>query len=73
MRGFHFLTIMFSVVKYLAVLMCLVYVLLGAGLIWGSRDVFTVPSRYSLPMGSILIAYGLFRGYRIYLKYFVKS
>jgi len=64
---------MFSVIKYFAALMCLVYVLLGAGLIWGSREIFNVSSKYSMPMGSILIAYGILRGYRIYQKYFVKS
>ncbi len=53
--------------------MCLVYVLLGAGLIWGSQEVFHVTSAYSTPMGAILIVYGFFRGYRIYQKYFTKS
>ncbi len=62
-----------SISKYFAVLMCLVYVILGAGLIWGSRDVFNVPTKYSLPMGAILMGYGFFRGYRIYLKHFRDS
>jgi hypothetical protein len=53
--------------------MCVVYVLLGSAMIWGPMELFHAPSKYTLPMGSILIAYGLFRGYRIYLKYFVKS
>jgi hypothetical protein len=64
---------MFSVIKYFEVLMCVVYVLLGSAMIWGPMELFHAPSKYTLPMGSILIAYGLFRGYRIYLKYFVKS
>jgi hypothetical protein len=64
---------MVSMVKYFAALMCVVYLLLGAAMIWGSKEVFNVQSKYSLPMGSILIAYGLFRGYRVYQKYFVRS
>ncbi|HLZ16060.1 MAG TPA: hypothetical protein VKQ08_03435 [Cyclobacteriaceae bacterium] len=62
-----------SVIKYFAAFMCLAYVLLGAAMIWGSKEVFNVPNKYSLPMGSILMAYGVFRGYRIYQKYFAKS
>jgi hypothetical protein len=57
--------------KYFAALMCVLYVILGSVMIWGSPTVFS--SKYSLPMGSLLIAYGLFRGYRIYQKYFIKS
>jgi hypothetical protein len=64
---------MISVVKYFAALVCVVYMLLGAAMIWGSKEVFNVQSKYSLPMGSILIAYGFFRGYRVYQKYFVKQ
>lgn len=52
--------------------MCVVYVLLGAAMIWGPAELFHAPAKYTLPMGAILIAYGFFRGYRIYLKYFVK-
>jgi hypothetical protein len=64
---------MISVVKYFAALMCVVYLLLGAAMIWGPKEIFNVQSKYALPMGSILIVYGLFRGYRVYQKYFVKS
>jgi hypothetical protein len=53
--------------------MCVVYMLLGAALIWGPKEVFNLQSKYSTPVGSILIAYGLFRGYRVYQKYFIKS
>jgi hypothetical protein len=64
---------MISVVKYFAALMCVVYILLGVALIWGPEEVFPVHSKYAVPMGSILIAYGVFRGYRVYQKYFIKS
>jgi hypothetical protein len=64
---------MLSVVKYVAALMCVVYILFGAAIVWGSKEIFNIQSKYALPMGTILIAYGLFRGYRVYLKYFVKS
>ena len=64
---------MISVVKYFAALICVVYILLGVALIWGPEEVFPVHSKYAMPMGSILIVYGLFRGYRVYQKYFTKS
>jgi len=64
---------MLSVVKYFAALMCVVYLFLGMALIWGPEEIFNVHSKYALPMGSILIAYGFFRGYRVYQKYFTKS
>ncbi|MBS1920321.1 MAG: hypothetical protein JST17_08715 [Bacteroidetes bacterium] len=49
--------------------MCLIYILVGAGLIWGN-GMFEVTSVYSVPIGLTLIIYGLFRAYRIYQKYF---
>ncbi|MBS1559382.1 MAG: hypothetical protein JST69_11725 [Bacteroidetes bacterium] len=58
-----------SFVKYFAVFMCLIYILVGAGLIWGN-GMFEVTSVYSVPIGLTLIIYGLFRAYRIYQKYF---
>ncbi|MBS1490820.1 MAG: hypothetical protein JSS93_09855 [Bacteroidetes bacterium] len=58
-----------SFVKYFAVFMCLIYILVGAGLIWGN-GAFEVTSVYSVPIGLTLIIYGLFRAYRIYQKYF---
>jgi len=64
---------MLSVVKYFAALMCVVYILLGIALIWMPEEVFSVHSKYATPMGSILIAYGLFRGYMVYQKHFMKS
>ncbi|MBS1488573.1 MAG: hypothetical protein JST43_13395 [Bacteroidetes bacterium] len=58
-----------SITKYIAALICLVYILLGAGLVWG-KGAFSFSSNYSLAAGIILIAYGIFRLYRIYQKYF---
>ncbi len=59
------------VTKYFALFMSLIYVAFGAIIAWGSSSVFNkVPTKYSLPMGIILIAYGLFRGYRVYQKHF---
>ena len=64
---------MLPVVKYFAAVMCVVYILLGAALIWTPEEVFSLHSKYTTPMGAILIAYGLFRGYMVYQKHFMKS
>jgi len=61
-----------AVSKYFSALMSVIYVLVGAGLAWGT-GFFRVPSAYALPMGIFLILYGLFRGYRVYQKYFSRS
>ncbi|MBS1950966.1 MAG: hypothetical protein JST37_08185 [Bacteroidetes bacterium] len=58
-----------SSIKYFAVLMSLLYILIGAMLVWG-KEKLSISSTYSLPIGLTLIIYGLFRSYRIYQKYF---
>lgn len=56
--------------KYFEVFMCVIYATLGIAVLLMSQELFTIPAVYSIPLGSTLIAYGIFRGYRVYQKYF---
>jgi hypothetical protein len=49
--------------------MSLVYVLIGVAIMLKGAKLFNIPPSYALPLGSILIVYGLFRAYRIYQNY----
>ncbi|GHN01310.1 hypothetical protein WSM22_27990 [Cytophagales bacterium WSM2-2] len=62
-----------AVVKYFSLFMCVLYLLIGAAMITGSSLFNNVPRRYALVMGAIMIVYGLFRGYRVYSKYFTNQ
>jgi len=59
-----------SVIKYFALFMSLIYLMLGAVMIGGSPIFNGIPRKYTLIMGGAMIVYGLFRGYRVYQKYF---
>lgn len=50
--------------------MSLIYLMIGAVMLGGSPLFDNIPRKYTLIMGSIMIVYGLFRGYRVYQKYF---
>lgn len=56
--------------KYLGIVMALVYV--GAGialLIRSSGGNLPIPGHFTIPLGIILIAYGAFRGYNTFKRY----
>jgi hypothetical protein len=57
-------------IKYFAAMMALVYVAAGVVLLLQSNRLFNMPYHYSMTVGSMLIFYGTFRGYRVYRKYF---
>jgi hypothetical protein len=61
-----------AVVKYLGAIMALAYIGIGAMFIARSETVFHVPGEYAVPLGILLIAYGLFRGYKVYQRFFQK-
>lgn len=50
--------------------MSLIYVMIGSVMIGGSPLLNNIPRKYSLILGGAMIVYGLFRGYRVYQKYF---
>lgn len=58
------------IMKYLGLAMAVVYVVIGVAIVWRADEMFRLPSNYSLPLGCLLIIYGLFRGYGVYRKYF---
>jgi len=63
----------FSVVmKYMEMIMSIVYITIGVLIVWRSVELFHISNQYSLPLGSMLIAYGIFRTYRVYQKHFKK-
>ena len=59
-----------TVTKYFALFMSLMYLMLGAVMLSGSPFFSSIPRKYTLIMGGLMIVYGLFRGYRTYQKYF---
>lgn len=52
--------------KYFSILMAFIYVVLGVFLL--VQQTFTI--KYKVPLGIVLIVYGLFRTYTTYQKYF---
>jgi hypothetical protein len=56
--------------KYFGLLMSLIYIGTGVIILFRGKEVYNIPEMYSLPLGSLLIAYGLFRGYKVFGKYF---
>ena len=60
------------VMKYGGILMALTYVGVGIIMLLRSRELFNTSKPYIVPLGIALMAYGLYRGYRLYLKYFKK-
>ena len=51
--------------KYFSILMAFIYVVLGILLL--VQQTFTI--KYKIPLGIVLIVYGLFRTYSTYQKY----
>ncbi len=58
------------IMRYIEIGMAIVYIIVGALVIWRSAELFNISNQYALPLGSMLMVYGVFRVYRIYQKYF---
>jgi hypothetical protein len=58
------------VMKYLGLLMAFIYLTVGVTVMLGSRELLNMPEPYIVLLGLGLISYGVFRGYRLYVKYF---
>ena len=56
------------IIRYFQGIMALVYIILGIAILWKSDQIFHIPSSYSIPLGIILISYGILRGYRVYQR-----
>jgi hypothetical protein len=59
-----------AALKYLGISMAIIYVTTGVAVIVSSRNLSAIPKPYVVPLGMGLMAYGIFRGYRLYQKYF---
>ena len=59
-----------AVMKYIGIVLAILYVGMGLAVILRANEIFDISATYALPLGSILVVYGLFRGYRVYQKYF---
>lgn len=59
-----------AALKYFGISMSIIYVTTGVAVIVTSRDLSAIPKPYVVPLGIGLLAYGIFRGYRLYQKYF---
>ncbi len=55
-------------IKYFQGFMALVYIGLGIIIFWKSEELFHLPTSYSIALGTILIVYGVIRGYRTYQR-----
>jgi hypothetical protein len=60
-------------IKYMSILMVILYVALGLLVLAGGGSLINVPDHYVLPIGTALLGYGIFRSYRIYVLYFKNS
>jgi hypothetical protein len=56
--------------KLFGIIMVLVYVGFGIALLTNSSGITNVPRQYAIPLGSFLILYGCFRGFRLYQELF---
>jgi hypothetical protein len=66
----QYMTTFEVVMKYLGCLMAFIYVTAGVTLMLRSRELFSIPEPYILLLGLGLISYGVFRGHKLYVKYF---
>lgn len=60
------------VTKYFGVIMVLGYIAIGVTMVLPSSRVFNLPRMYAVPLGILMIAYGIFRGYKLYQRHFTK-
>lgn len=59
-----------TAMKLLGITMAVVYVALGVAVAWRADKLLDLSPSYTLLLGTIMIVYGLFRGYGVYRRYF---
>jgi hypothetical protein len=52
--------------------MACIYIGAGITVLSRSRELFNIPRQYIVPLGIVLTAYGIYRGFLTYQKYFRK-
>lgn len=68
----QYMTMFDVVMKYVGILMASIYVAAGIMVLLKSGELFNVPRPYITTLGIALTVYGIFRGFRLYQKYFRK-
>jgi hypothetical protein len=64
-----------GVMKYVGAAVAIIYIALGIAIAVRSEffeERLRLSSTYSIALGCVLIAYGLFRGYRVFSRFFHK-
>jgi hypothetical protein len=64
-----------AVMKFVAVAVAIIYITMGIAIVSRSEFVeerFNLSRQYSIALGAVLIAYGVYRGYRVFSRYFHK-
>jgi hypothetical protein len=56
--------------KYAGLLVAALYLIIGIVVLLRSNYLSSLPDGTAVPLGILLILYGLFRGYRVYQRYF---
>ena len=59
-----------AVGKVLGIIMVVLYFILGTTFIFYTPE--RIPEQYAKPFGILLFAYGIFRAYKYYRKYFAR-
>ena len=68
----QYLTMFDVVMKYVGMVMACIYIGAGITVLSRSRELFNIPRQYIVPLGIVLTAYGIYRGFLTYQKYFRK-
>ncbi|MBT1704942.1 hypothetical protein [Chryseosolibacter indicus] len=58
------------IAKSFGAIMVVLYVVIGTTIIFKAQEIRNVPETYAKVIGTLLILYGLYRGYKLYRKYF---
>lgn len=61
------------VVKWITALMVLGYMGMGGAVLLGLGNLANIPTVHKLPLGVILLCYGMFRAYRLITKIALKN
>jgi len=62
-----------NTMKYTGILMVMLYLAIGISVLLNYGGLYGIPEKYSLPLGTLLILYAFFRGYKLYQKHFKKD
>lgn len=64
-----------GIMKYVGAAVAIIYIAVGIAIAFRSEffeDRLHLSRTYSIALGGVLIAYGIFRGYRVFSRYFHK-